>query len=115
MVVVGLVVVAALAGVGAIAWSTRPDPQEKFCTLALAVAPTPPELAPLLDPGESLVFEDQGAPGDDGCAIQFWGPPSGPVVRADDCVIEYPPDWTEERPVQRIEPINPDGTCWREG
>jgi hypothetical protein len=108
----GLIVVAGAAAAGAA--MLREEPEEKFCITIGRAAATPAGLAPLLEPGQNLILEDLGEPGDDGCDPAFFGNTTDPYVRADDCVIVYPDGWSRERPVSSIEPFNPDGTCWLE-
>jgi hypothetical protein len=117
-VVVAVLIVVSLGVAATGAVLLHDEAEERFCTAGLAIAPAPPELVPILSAtGRILAFQDQGEPGDDGCEKgegEFWGPSTDPYVRADDCVIVYPDDWSAERPVESIEPTNPDGTCWRE-
>jgi hypothetical protein len=98
-----------LVGLGLVVLDLGEEPEPKFCTLALSVAPTP---VPLPD-GRYLVLEDQGSPGPDGCETATDGSNVDPVVRGDDCTVVYPDHWEADRPVESIAPTAADGTCWR--
>jgi hypothetical protein len=87
-----LLVIAAVAIVGIGGWAVaRPDPQEKFCTLALGVDSVD---------GVTLALEDQGGPGRDHCDIDPQTYSGGFAVLTFDCMIVYPEEYTGRRTEQ---------------
>jgi hypothetical protein len=101
-----LLAVLVLTGAAVVGLSIRMEDERRFCTGGLAIG------SPLGDDLGLLMPEDQDPPGPGPCDLPTDGSYPDPVARGDDCTVVYPDDWTEDRPLLRIEPLNDDGTCW---